>query len=395
MPIQQKAALRRVLALLLVTLLAACGGATAMVAGPDATPDGFVRRHIPDALLARKAIAYSGYRVGQNPDLHIYPSEAEIKQDLELLVRGGWGLIRLFDTGPHAERVLKVIAENHLELKVMLGVWISGGKALHEAENRDQIQRCVMLVKQYDALVAAVSVGNEVLDDWSNVRTPAAELAAYISEVRGLITQPVTTDDSWLPFMLGKDGATDYSDVILVARAADFLSLHVYAFADAFYESWEWRQENVPEDRRAMAMMNAAIAYTKASIRDVRVVLQGKGIDIPIMIGEMGWKSTTHASAADAPERAIERYFAHPYNQKVFYDATVDWVYGKSKDADSPIAAFVFEAFDEPWKSDDDNWGLFDVTRTPKFVIWGLYPELEPVGAMAPGESDAVYYKKP
>ncbi len=221
------------LSLALVLAAAACGGA-----GTRARGAAFVRRHIPDAVLARKGIAYSGYRTGQSPDLQLYPEKAQILENLRLLIRGGWGFIRLFDCGPHAERVLEVIAENDLDLKVMLGVWISGTVALHDATNRDQIRRCVALIDAHGELVAAVSVGNETLDDWSNVRLPPAELVAYIEDVRERVALPVTTDDSWLPFMLGEDGATSYADVILVAQAVDFLSLHVYAFADAFYEGW-------------------------------------------------------------------------------------------------------------------------------------------------------------
>src|SRR5687767_15855659 len=116
---------RIVFALLALILAVACVSSTQPII--DEGP--FVRRPFPDGVLSRKAIAYSGYRVGQSPDIQKYPSEAEIKEDLDLLVQGGWGFIRLFDAGVHAERTLKVIQANHLDLKVLLGVWISGGKA--------------------------------------------------------------------------------------------------------------------------------------------------------------------------------------------------------------------------------------------------------------------------
>jgi len=370
-------------------LAGACGAGTA---------GGFARRDIPDAVLARKAVAYSGYRTGQSPDLGKYPAETEIKQDLELLLRGGWGFIRLFDSGPHAERVLKVIADNRLDLKVMLGVWISGARAKHDAENQDQIRRGVALAHQYADVVAAISVGNENLDDWSNVRVAPAELAAYITDVRRQVEQPVTTDDSWLPFILGQDGETSYADVIEVAKAVDFLSIHVYAFADAYYESWEWKQQAVPAAQRAAAMMAAAIAYTKDSVRQVRATMAAHGLDLPIVVGEVGWKSTTQFTPTDPiAERAIEVYLAHPVNQKMLHDAVMAWVYGDGRDDDSPDAAFVFEAFDEPWKGEwgDDNWGLFDVNRVPKYLVWDLYPDLKPTDAPAYTEADAVCYQPP
>jgi hypothetical protein len=65
---------------------------------------------------------------------------------------------------------------------------------------------------------------------------------------------------------------------------------------------------------------------------------------------------------------AIEIHCAHPVNQKLFHDDLTSWVYGAAKDADSPLAAFYFEAFDEPWKG-----------------AWGDDY----------AEADAVYYRKP
>jgi hypothetical protein len=70
-------------------------------------------------------------------------------------------------------------------------------------------------------------------------------------------------------------------------------------------------------------------------------------------------------------------------------------VYGTKKDADSPLAAFYFEAFDEPWKGEwgDDHWGLFDVDRKSKYVIWDQFAAEKPAGAAAPKPEDAACYK--
>jgi exo-beta-1,3-glucanase (GH17 family) len=370
----------------LVVATIGCGGST--------SSQPHQRRDFPPEVLQRRAIAYSGYRTGQSPDRQIYPSEDEIKADLDLLVRGGWTLLRLFDSGPHAERVLKVIHDHRLDMRVMLGVWIAGAPAEHDAANREQIARCVALAGLYPDLVVAVSVGNETLDDWSNVRVSPSDLATYIVDVRDQVTVPVTTDDSWLPFTLTSDGATSYADVIEVIEVIDFLAIHVYAFADAYYGSWNWKQQSVPDTERAAAMMNAAIAYSKESVAAVQAVLDAHGLERPILITEIGWKSSTHANDQSPPEDAIERFFAHPVNQKMFNDAVTAWVYAPVPDTGAPRAAFLFEAFDEPWKGEwgDDGWGLFDVDRRPKYVIWDLYPELRPTDAPAYTSSDAVHY---
>ena len=51
------------------------------------------------------AICYSGYRRGQSPGDKIYPSHAEILEDLRILAKH-WKLLRLYDCSPHGERVL-------------------------------------------------------------------------------------------------------------------------------------------------------------------------------------------------------------------------------------------------------------------------------------------------
>ncbi|HEX9296004.1 MAG TPA: hypothetical protein VF881_09210 [Polyangiaceae bacterium] len=357
----------------------------------DAGQEGGIagRRAIADDVLARKAIAYSGYRENQSPGTHRYPTADQVHEDLQLLIRGGWTFLRLFDCSQHAETVLKVIQENALDVKVLLGVWISGKKAIYDVENREQIEKCVSLSSTYRDVVVAVSVGNETLDDWSSVRVPPAELTDYIKEVRERVTQPVTTDDMYLPFSLGVVGTTSYADVLQVLEAVDFLDVHVYAFIDARW-SWEWRQLGTPEGpERARAMMKAGLIYTEGAIRSVLAALYKHKLDLPILIGEAGWK-TKNTRAFDDPDAT---YRAHPVNQKMYYDSLMSWVYGSTKDGLSPKGAFYFEAFDEPWKSEDDAWGLFDVDRKAKYAIWDLFPDRKPANAPAYTEADAVYYK--
>jgi exo-beta-1,3-glucanase (GH17 family) len=305
---------------------------------PCSTASG--HRCLPADVLLRKGVAYSGYRTGQTPVSALYPTEAEIQSDLELLIRGGWSFIRLFDSSTHAERVLHVIRTANLDMRVQLGVWIAGALAVHDQENMKQIASGIALANTYQDIVVSVSVGNETLEDWSSVRTPPADLVGYIGQVRSQVTQPVTTDDMYLPFKL----QGQYTNLLPVAEAVDYLSIHVYAFIDAPW-SWNWKQPAVPEGpERAQAMMQAGLTFTKSSIADVRAAMTAKGLDRPILIGEAGWKSRqTKLTDPDEPFRA------HPVNQQIFYDGLTAWVYGGGRDKDSPESAFYFEAFDEPW----------------------------------------------
>jgi exo-beta-1,3-glucanase (GH17 family) len=195
----------------------------------------------------------------------------------------------------------------------------------------------------------------------------------------------------YLPFTFGSDGSTSYADVVQVVQAVDFLAIHVYPFLDAPYDAWDWKQLSVPAGpQRAVAMMNAAFQYAKSSIDSVRTALAQKGLSVPILLGETGWKSAT---GNGTNQDTTEKFRAHPVNEKIFYDAIMKWVYGSGKTATSPKAAFYFEAFDEPWKSDDDNWGLLDVNRKAKYVVWSVLPDLKPAGAPNYTDNDAVYYK--
>ncbi len=343
------------------------------------------RRCLPADMFERRAISYSGYRTGQDPRTMTYPSKEEIKEDLALLTRAGFSLIRLFDSGTHGQRVLEVIAEENLDFKVQLGIWIDGPKAEVDEKNQADIERGIALANDYSDIVIAVSVGNEVLDDWSSVLTPPEDLAAYIEQVREAIPQPITTDDMYPPFQMNGN----YSKVLTVLQKVDYVSVHAYAFIDAQW-SWNWRQKDVPEGpERTQAMMDAGLQFTKDAIKNVRFAMSLKNLDLPITIGEAGWK-TVPTKGAGTP--AFEDMRAHPVNQKIFYDGLMRWVYGADRDADSPSAAFYFEAFDEPWKGMDDGWGLFDVNRVPKYTLWCDLPDLAPADAPSYSIDDAVSY---
>jgi exo-beta-1,3-glucanase (GH17 family) len=372
------------------------GGVSFDASGFDVAPpssDGGLRT-IDPAVFQRKALSYSGFRTGQSPDQSVYPSADQVTQDLKLLVQGGWTFLRLFTCDQFASTTLKAIHDNNLDIKVMQGVWVYGPAAGNDAATQAEIQRCLALNASYSDIIVAFSVGNETLDDWSNILTPVADLTAYINEVRDQVTQPVTTDDMYVPFTFGSDGMYSYAPVLQVAKAVDFLAIHCYAFIDAPYDSWDYEQLSVPAGpARAVAMMNAAEQYEEDSISQVRQAIAAQGLNLPIVLGEVGWKSAPTAVASGADPTEV--YRAHPVNQKMFYDNLMAWVYGANKNANSPLAAFYFEGFDEPWKMDDDGWGVFDVNRYAKYVIWDQFPTMKPPGAPTYSSSDAVYYVPP
>jgi exo-beta-1,3-glucanase (GH17 family) len=361
--------------------------------GDDAEPPCAVagRRCIPAQALARKGLAYSGYRRGQRPG-GMLPSEAQIREDLQLITRAGYGFIRLYDSGPHAERVLRVLGQDRLDVAVQLGVWIAGARASHDALNQAEIARAVALAREHAGLVVAVSVGNDALDYFSTVRTPVDDLAAYITQVRDQVEQPVGTDNTYPPFLLGHSDVVDYRGVTRIFEVCDFLAVHVNPFLDARFNVWQWKLESVPEPMRAASMMEGALLYTRDVMRQVQATTRQAGHPLPLLLGEIGWKEHTDRPANLALFE-IEPYLAHAVNQKWLVDHLEAWVYGGARDQASPATMFYFSAFDEPWKGADDHWGLFDVDRAAKYALWSRVPELKPQGVEPPDPASAAHFR--
>jgi len=334
-----------------------------------------VPRALDPALTTRKAVAYSGYR-GSTRDLA--PTQAEILEDLGLLHQAGFGLIRLFDSSDaHAKATLEVLAAHpELDLKVILGLWIGGTRAAADVENQAEIARALALTAAHPDLVLALSVGNETMVKWDfSLKLPVADMAAYIKQVRDAVSRPVTTDDNWAFFA---DDQGLYADHGPVLAAIDFVAMHSYPLADTPYDLWDWKQTGVlDETQRAAAMMDAALAKAKKDYAAVKARLVILGLDLPVIIGETGWKSGV----------SREEYLrAHPVNQKMYVDRLAAWT-------DGPANIIYFEAFDEPWKGGDDLWGLFDVGRLAKYVLYADFPTQREAADFT--DSQAVYYIPP
>ena len=324
----------------------------------------FTLRPLPASFLSRKAVSYSGYRTGQSPATAVYPSAAQIDEDLQLLVDGGFGLIRLFDSSDlFAKIVLQELAAHpEWDLKVQLGAYINPPSATNDALNAAELVRVVALAKAYPSIVLAVSVGNETMVNWSFVPVPALTMKEFIKTVRDQITQPVTTDDNWAFF--ANYGGEYTTDAILAN--VDYVSIHSYPMMDVPYADdpagnayWDWRQRAAADAVRAAAMMDASVAKLQKDYAAVKSYLAAQGYaNRPIVVGETGWK---------AAQTSGEIYLAHPMNQKMYYERLNAWT------VDAPAKIFWFEAFDEPWKAGDDGWGLFDVNRKARFVIRDLF----------------------
>lgn len=297
------------------------------------------------------AVVYSGYRESQHPDRGdgaVNPTDAEILEDLEILVENGFDLIRLYDTGNSSSATLRLIREQNLPINVLLGVWLRAEVSNHEgcpwldeaipdnvlaanaALNEVELQRGIKLAREFENTVVAVNVGNEALVDWNDHMVPVDKVIEYVRAVKGAIIQPVTVADNYAWWI--RDGAA-------LAAELDFVGVHTYP---------AWENKTIDQ----------ALDYTIENIHGVQAALPDK----PIAILEAGWASL----ASEFGERANEA------DQARYFRELKKWA------EEASTTVFFFEAFDEPWKGNpndpngaEKHWGLFNVDRTPKKAMLG------------------------
>ena len=286
-----------------------------------------------------QAVSYGPYRLEQAPGAK-GPTEQEILEDLKIIEKY-WNLIRVYNADNDAERILKVIKENNLPIKVMLGVWL-------ENETRDpafrdnnirNVLRVIDLSNKYPEIIIAVNVGNETQVFWSWHRMNTENLIRYIRAVRNNITQPVTTADDY--------NFWNKPESKQVADEVDFIVTHIYPL---------WNGKTL---ENAIPWLDST--YT---------VVQKMHPDKQIVLGEIGWATQYNADKkGDGEQGSLIKGKVGIEAQSKFLIELDKWI------NINKITTFLFEAFDEPWKGGGDstgdneiekNWGVFYENRTPK-----------------------------
>ena len=306
-----------------------------------------------------KAVAYSGFRHGQHPDRGDgvnNPNDEEILEDLQILTHNSnFSLIRLYDSQKNSQDVLRVIKENNLNMKVMLGVWLYAEISNHEGcpwlnepipqavldsnkiKNKIELNNGIRLCNNYPEIVIAVNVGNEALVSWTDHLVAQDSVISYVKKVKNTATQLVTVAENhkWW---------TDHGSAL--ANELDFISVHSYPL---------WDGKDIEE----------AMTVTINDVNNVIQSIPGKRV----VISEAGWATV----ANEFGDRASEE------KQKRYYRELLKWA------SEMNITTFFFEAFDEDWKGNPDNpmgaekhWGLFTVDRKAKMVMHELYPDIAP-----------------
>lgn len=286
-----------------------------------------------------KAISYGPYREGQAPG-EKGPSEEEILQDLKILGEH-WNLIRVYGSDDDSERVLRVIHEHKLPIKVMLGIWLSN-EIVHPHQlqnNQSQVKRGIDLANRFPDEVIAINVGNETQVFWSSHRMDPDNLIRYIREVRRHTKVPVTTADDF--------NFWNKPESHKVTAELDFIVMHGYAL-------WNGQQ------------LDHAMEWTDSIYQDIK----SKHSDLTIVFGETGWATVYNPDKKQPWEQgALIKGEVSLQAQEKFITELNQWI------EKTHVVTFLFEAFDEPWKGGgsetgptevEKNWGVFYEDRTPK-----------------------------
>jgi exo-beta-1,3-glucanase (GH17 family) len=291
-----------------------------------------------------QAVCYSGYRDGQRPG-DKYPSYEEVKEDLQI-IQNKWNYIRLYSCDAHSKTVLKVIEQEKLPIKVMLGAFIEaevnntncswGGVYtdeqldINKKRNLEEINRLIAWANQYPHIVFSVSVGNEACVDWTDHLVPVEKVIEYTRLVKQQAQQPVTFCENYVPWM---------DKLVPLAEELDFISIHTYPV---------WEYKNIHE----------GMSYTIENYKSIQEIHPDK----LIVITEAGW--ATQSNGLGIPRENVNQE-----TQKLYFKELERWC------ANENVLTFVFEAFDESWKGSNDpdepekHWGLYTIDRMPKLAM--------------------------
>ncbi|GAB4195373.1 MAG: hypothetical protein Kow00105_09620 [Phycisphaeraceae bacterium] len=305
----------------------------------------FVRRPFVteiDGQWIGNAICYGPHRNGQAPGAES-PTPEQLLEDLKIL-SGHWRMLRTYSSVGPTETLLKVIRDNNIDMKVVVGAWIGteatvddqGRIVEHHPEavenNRNEVKTAIRLANEYPDIVTAITVGNETQVFWSFHKVRPAVLIEYIRQARAGTTVPVSTADVYT--FWNSERSQPFADEV------DFIMTHIYAM---------WNQQS----------LDNALAWTQQQYH----AGLAQHPDHLFVIGEAGWATQKHNEGEQA--RLITGK-AGEAEQARFYHEFIDWTTRER------IPNFFFEAFDENWKGGEHpdevekHWGLYNEDRTPK-----------------------------
>lgn len=291
-----------------LAIAALCAGFWALINRPVSAPNW------PDQI---SGFSYSPFQQGQYPQKAQYPTDDEMRRDLEIMSKLTDN-IRTYSVDGPLGNIPKLAEE--VGLRVTIGIWISPDLERNERE----IQKAIELANNSRSVVRVV-VGNEAL--FREEITPE-DLIVLLDRVRAAVKVPVTTSEQW----------HIWEKYPQLAKHVDLIAAHILPY-------WEF----IPMDKSGQFVLDRA--------RDLKKLFPKK----PLLLSEVGWPSNGRmrggADATQADQAIYLRTLVNTLNRRGYN-------------------YFVIEAFDQPWKASDEGsvgayWGVFNAARQQKFNFEG------------------------
>ncbi len=271
----------------------------------------------PDWPEQISGFSFSPFRLDQNPQKDQYPTDEQIREDLELLSKHTDN-IRTYSVDGTLADIPKIAEE--FGLRVTLGIWISPD----EERNEREIARGIEIANSSRSVVRVV-VGNEAL---FRREVTTQQLITFLDRVRAQVKVPVTTSEQW----------HIWEKYPQLAKHTDLVAAHILPY-------WEF----IPMEDSTQFVLDRA--------RDLKRIFPKK----PLLLSEVGWPSNGRMrGGADATQA----------DQAIYLRTLVNTLNAKGYNY------FVIEAFDQPWKASDEGsvgayWGVFNAARQQKFAFEG------------------------
>jgi exo-beta-1,3-glucanase (GH17 family) len=309
---KQPRALHLVFALALSFLTAFHSGCGGGGGGDSGQTDNGSPPPPPPIAYQLHGLNFSPYEGTQDPNQEAVVSAEQVERRMRIIAPyTQW--IRTFGCTRGLEFAGTIA--HRLQLKIAMGAWISADLAANETELESLIREAL------SGNVDLAVIGTEVL---LRGDLPPADLIAYIRRFRLEVPNvPVATADV-------------YSDLLEnpeVMAACDLILANYYPY-------WEGVDVN-----HAMAWLHA---------RHQRVFAAAGGKEV--IVSETGWPSAGDTIADALPSSE---------NASFYFENFISWARAEG------VAYFFFEAFNENWKSADEdlqgaNWGLWTEDGTLK-----------------------------
>lgn len=282
------------------------------------------------------------HRAGQSPDLTSHLPAEQIVADLGAISAAGFRYVRTFGLDNGLNQIVPLGHGRFPHLKFFLGVYVCALNHDDKANShstRAQMDEAIRLANSFDT-VEGIVVGNECLaGEPEACRQPVSieQLIGDLDYVRQRLNAParsrvrVTTAMSMLAAV--KQYETQGRRV---AEHCDIVMVNIYPFFDR------------------VAVADAAGTVFPGALQHVSRLYAHTGKRL--MVGETGWPSAGPANGAAVPGGENQAHYLRSLSR-----------YATS----NGVSVFLFEMFDEPWKSAFESvgphWGLFDGDGRPKF----------------------------